>query len=128
MIYAILLGHLLNMFVCKFVVAIKVLLIYNVYRVFVNMGGTAMDNKALYNIGYGLYVLTAQNNDKQNGCIINTVMQITSNPICLVIGVNKATLTHDMVMTSKKFNLSVLTEDAPFSVFQTFGYNFRTDA
>lgn len=82
-----------------------------------------MDNKALYNIGYGLYVLTAQNNGKQNGCIINTVMQITSNPVCVVIGVNKETLTHDMVMDSKKFNLSVLTEDTPFSVFQTFGYN-----
>lgn len=86
-----------------------------------------MDNKALYNIGYGLYVLTAQSNGKQNGCIINTVMQITSNPICVVIGVNKENLTHDMIVDTKKFNLSVLTEETPFSVFENFGYHTGKD-
>ncbi len=82
-----------------------------------------MDNRALYNIGYGLYVLTAQSKGKQNGCIINTVMQISSNPVSLVIGVNKQNLTHDMIMDTKKFNLSVLVNDTPFSVFHNFGYN-----
>ncbi|NCA67267.1 MAG: flavin reductase [Clostridia bacterium] len=81
-----------------------------------------MDKKALFNIGYGLYILTSADNGKQNGCIINTVMQITSNPISILIGVNKDSYTHDMIMKSKAFNISILTEKVPFSVFQNFGF------
>lgn len=81
-----------------------------------------MDNKALFNIGYGLYVLTAKEGDKNNGCIINTVMQVTSAPIIIAIGVNKQNLTHDMILKTKEFNISVLTENAPFDVFQHFGF------
>lgn len=81
-----------------------------------------MDNKALFNIGYGLYVLTARDGAKDNGCIINTVMQVTSNPVLLAIGVNKQNYTHDMILKSKEFNISVLTTNTPFKVFEHFGF------
>lgn len=81
-----------------------------------------MDNKALFNIGYGLYVLTAKDGDKSNGCIINTVMQVTSEPLVIMVGVNKQNYTHDMIVKSKEFIVSVLTQDTPFDVFKHFGY------
>jgi len=81
-----------------------------------------MDNKVFFNIGYGLYVLTAKDGDKDNGCIINTVMQVSSNPVLMAIGVNKQNLTHDMILKTKEFNISVLTTNATFKVFEHFGY------
>ena len=81
-----------------------------------------MDQKALYNIGYGLYVLTAKDGEKNNGCIVNTVMQVTSNPLVIAVGVNKQNYTHDMIVNTKEFNLSILTKDVPFAVFQHFGF------
>ena len=69
-----------------------------------------MDNTALFKIGYGLYVLTAQDGEKDNGCIINTVLQVTSTPPILgVIAVNKQNHTHNMIAKTKRFNVSVLT-------------------
>ena len=84
--------------------------------------GSIMDNKALYNIGYGLYVLTAKDGEKDNGCITNTLMQVSSNPLKAVIAVNKQNFTHDMIMKTKEFNISMLTEDAPFAVYRHFGF------
>ena len=55
-----------------------------------------MDTKALFKIGYGLYVLTAQD-EKDNGCIINTVMQVTSNPLQVAIALNKKNYTNEMI-------------------------------
>ena len=55
-----------------------------------------MDTKALFKIGYGLYVLTAKD-EKDNGCIINTVMQVTSNPLQIAIAVNKRNYTNEMI-------------------------------
>ena len=81
-----------------------------------------MDNKVFFNIGYGLYVLTAKDGDKDNGCIINTVMQVSSNPILMAIGVNKQNFTHDMILKTKEFNISVLTTNTTFKVFEHFGY------
>jgi len=82
-----------------------------------------MDNTALYKLGYGLYVLTSRDGDKDNGCIVNTVLQVTSGqPFSGVIGVNKQNYTHDMIMDSRKFNISVLTEETPFEVFKRFGF------
>jgi len=81
-----------------------------------------MDNAALYKVGYGLYVLTAKD-DKDNGCIINTVLQVTSSPSLVgVVTVNKHNHTHNMMMRTRKFNVSVLTTDTPFEVFQRFGF------
>ena len=88
-----------------------------------------MDNTALFKIGYGLYVLTARDGDKDNGCIINTVLQITSAPPFVgVISVNKNNFTHDMIMRTKKFNISTLTTETPFEVFKNFGFQSGADA
>ena len=81
-----------------------------------------MDTNALYNIGYGLYVLTANNNGKDNGCIINTVMQVTSNPLQIAIAVNKNNYTNEMIKNNRKFNISVLSEKADFEIFKRFGF------
>lgn len=77
---------------------------------------------AMFKIPYGLYILTANCNGKDNGCIINTVMQVTSTPNRISIAVNKANLTHDMIKESGIFNVSVLIRDTPMSVFKTFGF------
>ena len=82
-----------------------------------------MDNTALFKLGYGLYVLTARDGDRDNGCIINTAMQITSNPpFAGIISVNKQNFTHDLIMRSKRFNVSTLTTETPFEVFKNFGF------
>ena len=81
-----------------------------------------VDTKSLFNIGYGLYVLTANNENKDNGCIINTVMQITSEPLQIAICVNKMNYTNEMIKKSQKFNISILTTDTDFETFKNFGY------
>ena len=67
-----------------------------------------MNTKVMNKIGYGLYVLTAKENDKDNGCIINTVQQVTSTPNRISITVCKDNYTHDMIMRTKKFNVSII--------------------
>ena len=62
-----------------------------------------MDTSALFKIGYGLYVLTANENEKDNGCIVNTVMQVTSNPCQIAVAVNKNNYTCEMIQRTKKF-------------------------
>lgn len=81
-----------------------------------------MDTNVLFNIGYGLYVLTANENGKDNGCIINTVMQVTSDPVQIAIAVNKRNFTTGMIQNTKKFNISVLSENSKFEIFKRFGY------
>ena len=81
-----------------------------------------MDTSALFKIGYGLYVLTANDGKKDNGCIINTVMQLTSNPLQIGIAVNKQNYTNEMIQANKKFNVSVLTQNAKFETFKHFGF------
>ncbi len=86
-----------------------------------------MDNKVLFNIGYGLYVLTANEGEKDNGCIINTVMQVTSNPLQIAIAVNKKNYTNEMIQRTKKFNISILSESAKFELFEHFGFHSGRD-
>lgn len=81
-----------------------------------------MDNAALFKFSYGLFVLTARQDGKDNGCIINTAMQITDDPKRIAVAVNKANLTHDMLLSTGVFNLSVLAEDTVFWVFQHYGF------
>jgi len=82
-----------------------------------------MNNAALNNLGYGLYIVTAKDDGKDSGCITNTVMQVSNDPILLgAITINKQNNTHDMIMKSKKFNVSILTVSAPFEIFQRFGF------
>ena len=81
-----------------------------------------LDNKAILNISYGLFVLVAQQGGKDNACIINVAQQVTSDPLQLMICVNKANLTHDMVLRTLKFNLCPLSEEATMKPFQHFGF------
>ncbi|MCL1887614.1 MAG: flavin reductase family protein, partial [Kiritimatiellaeota bacterium] len=82
-----------------------------------------MDNTALFKLGYGLYVLTTRDDGRDNGCVVNTAMQVTSgaNPVG-VVTVNKQNHTHGMVMRSRVLNISTLTTRAPFALFERFGY------
>ena len=82
----------------------------------------SVDKNALFKLSYGLFILTAQDGDKDNGCIINTVTQLTDTPSRFMIAVNKQNYTHDMILKTGKFNVSVLSEEVPFKVFQHFGF------
>ena len=76
---------------------------------------------ALFKLTYGLYLLTAKENGFNNGCIINTVMQVAENPDRLVIAINKQNKTHSMVKNTNKFCISTITTEADFSLFERFG-------
>ena len=81
-----------------------------------------MNPATLFQISYGLYVLSAKEGERDNACIINTVMQVTDIPKRLVIAVNKSNLTHDMIQKSGAFNLSILDQSVSFGVFEQFGF------
>ncbi len=80
-----------------------------------------MDSKALFQITYGLYLLTTRQQGEDNGCIINTVMQIAEEPNRLAISVSKRNLSCHMLKSTRVFNVSTLTTKADFSLFQRFG-------
>ncbi len=82
---------------------------------------------AMFSLSYGLYVLTADDGNKCNGCIINTAMQVTDSPKRISIAVNKSNYTHDIIISTGVFNLSVLTTDTPFKVFEHFGFTSGRD-
>lgn len=86
-----------------------------------------MDSNALFNLTYGLYLLTARYDNRDNGCIINTVMQVTDAPARLSIVVNKQNYTHEMLSHTDNFNISVLTTEAPFELFEKFGFHSGRD-
>lgn len=81
-----------------------------------------MDNKAMYKLSYGLFVLTAKEGAKDNGCIINTAIQAASTPNKVSICVNKNNYTHDMVMRTGAFTVSVISQAASFDLFKHFGF------
>jgi flavin reductase (DIM6/NTAB) family NADH-FMN oxidoreductase RutF len=82
-----------------------------------------MDNNVMFKIGYGLYVLTCEEDGKDNGCIINTTVQVTSNPNRISVTVNKQNYTTYMCLRKKKFNISILSEKADFEIFKHFGFS-----
>ncbi len=81
-----------------------------------------MDTKTMYKLTYGLFVLTSGMDGKDSGCIINTAGQVASEPNRISISVNKSNFTHDLVKSSGKFNLSILSEEASFDTFRHFGF------
>ncbi|MDO4492590.1 MAG: flavin reductase [Clostridia bacterium] len=81
-----------------------------------------MDNKTMFKLSYGLFVLTAREGNKDNGCIINTAIQAASAPNQISICVNKANHTHDMIVKTDAFNVSVISEAANFDLFKRFGF------
>jgi flavorubredoxin/flavin reductase (DIM6/NTAB) family NADH-FMN oxidoreductase RutF/rubredoxin len=92
----------------------------------VSQPGT-VDPQTMFKLSYGLFVLTARDGSKDNGCIINTVMQVTASPVRVSIAVNKANYTHDMIMKTGGFNVSILSESAPFRMFEQFGFHSGKD-
>lgn len=86
-----------------------------------------IEKTAAFKLSYGLFVLTARDGEKDNGCIVNTVFQVTDNPFKISVTVNKNNYTHDMIKKTGVFNISVLTESVPFSVFQHYGFKSGRD-
>jgi len=81
-----------------------------------------MNAKALFQLSYGLYVVSTKHDKKMNGCIINTVTQVTDDPKQIVVAINKKNLTCELIQKSGILSVSVLSETAPFSLFQNFGF------
>ena len=77
----------------------------------------------LFKISYGLFLITTRKGDSDNGCIINTVSQVTENPLQISVTINKANYTHDLLTKYGEFNVSLLTEDTPFNLIKQFGYS-----
>ena len=80
------------------------------------------DMTALFRIGYGLYVVTTNDGRKENGLIVNTVTQLTDNPYRVAVNINKANYSHHVIQQTGVLNVNCLSVDAPFSVFQQFGF------
>ncbi len=81
-----------------------------------------MDQKSMYKLSYGLFVITARDDEKDNGCIVNTVTQVTSTPNQISVAVNKNNYTHDMILKTREFNVSVLTENSRFDTYKHWGF------
>ena len=80
------------------------------------------DLSALFNIGYGLYVVTSNDGKKDNGLIVNTVSQLTSTPNRVSVTINKANYSHHVIKQTGIMNVNCLSVEAPFKVFETFGF------
>ena len=80
------------------------------------------DMSALFNIGYGLYVVTSNDGKKDNGLIVNTVTQLTNTPNRVAVTISKENYSHHIIKQSGKMNVNCLTTDAPFQVFEKFGF------
>jgi len=80
------------------------------------------DLTALFNIGYGLYVITSNDGKKDNGLIVNTVTQVTNTPNRIAVTINKDNYSHHVIKQTGIMNINCLTVDAPFSVFEKFGF------
>ena len=80
------------------------------------------DLSALFNIGYGLYVVTSNDGKKDNGLIVNTVTQVTNTPNRIAVTINKENYSHHVIKQTGKMNINCLTVDAPFAAFEKFGF------
>ena len=81
-----------------------------------------IDPSALFHIGYGLYVVTSKDGDRDNGLIVNTVTQVTNIPNRVAVTINKLNHSCDVIAKTGVLNISSLSEDAPFEIFETFGF------
>lgn len=81
-----------------------------------------MNQKVMNNLSYGIFVITAKDGSKDNGCIINTGMQVTTEPNQIVFALNKQNYTHDMILKTKEVNISILNEKATMGTIKNFGF------
>ncbi len=86
-----------------------------------------MDSKALYRIGYGVYIIGSKKGEKINAQIANTIFQITSEPPTVAVSINKKNLTHEYIHESRVFSASILNNEAPLSFIGTFGFKSGRD-
>lgn len=86
------------------------------------------DLTALFNIGYGLYVVTSNDGKKDNGLIVNTVTQVTNTPNRIAVTINKDNYSHHIIKQTGKMNINCLTVDAPFAVFEKYGFSSGRNA
>ena len=87
-----------------------------------------LDPKALFKIGYGLYVVTSNDGKNDNGLILNSVTQLTDTPLRVAVNINKMNYSHDVIKKSGVLNINCLNNEAPFSVFQNYGFRSGKDA
>ena len=85
------------------------------------------DLTALFNIGYGLYVVTSNDGKRDNGLIVNAVTQVTNSPNRIAVTINKQNYSHEVIKATGKMNINCLSTDAPFSVFEAFGFRSGRD-
>jgi flavin reductase (DIM6/NTAB) family NADH-FMN oxidoreductase RutF/rubredoxin len=86
-----------------------------------------MNTKAMYKLSYGLFICTAVDGDKMNGCVTNTAIQVASDPNLISLAINKSNYTHDMVVKTGECNISVISNDADFELFKHFGFQSGRD-
>ncbi|MBE5943367.1 MAG: flavin reductase [Lachnospiraceae bacterium] len=86
-----------------------------------------MDKKVMEKLSYGLFVCTAKEGNKDNGCIINTAIQVTNTPNRVAVAINKSNFTHDMVVKTKVMNVCVISKKADFDMFKHFGFQSGKD-
>ena len=82
----------------------------------------AIDTSALHNIGYGLYVVTSHDGKRDNGFIVNSINQVSNKPSRIAVSIDKSNYSHDVIKSTKIMNVNCLSEDAPFSIFENFGF------
>ena len=93
----------------------------------VEVHNEVIDPTALFNIGYGLYVVTSNDGKRDNGLVVNTVTQVTDNPNRIAVTINKRNYSCGTIAKTGKFNVSTLSVDAPFKLFQRFGFQSGKD-
>jgi len=81
-----------------------------------------MNNKVLHQINYGMYIVCSKRGEELNGQVVNTAVQITSEPATLVVSINKQNLTHEFIQESKAFSISILQEETPMTFIGRFGF------
>ncbi len=86
-----------------------------------------MEKKVMFSLTYGLFILTAREGEKDNGCIVNTVIQVTDTPNRIAVTVNKGSYTHNMILDTGRFNVSVLAENSQFQTYQHWGFQSGRD-
>ena len=92
-----------------------------------NMNESVVDTNALYKIEYGLYVVTCFDGNKDNGLIVNTVMQVTGSPCKIAVAINKQNYSYEVIKRTGALNVNCLSESAPFKVMEAFGFRSGRD-
>ncbi len=87
-----------------------------------------MDQEVMFRLTYGLFILTAGNGERDNGCIVNTVSQVTAQPTRVMAVVDKKNHTHRLIVDTGEFNVSVLSEDSKFATYRHWGFQSGRDA